>query len=153
VLSAYSWQQPVSHSAFVVQSRRHPAKSGFVDSTHEPWQQSFGVVDVPGVHVSPCLRHGFAQASASAQISVPVSHRSVQQPLSQSAPDVQARSQALKPPRSMHEKPSQHGLVAVQARPSPLQRPASAEGLEQLPYMAPASPVQKHEACSNVMHV
>jgi hypothetical protein len=52
-----------------------------------------------------------------------------------------------------HAKPSQHGVVAVQVRPSPLHNPASAAGLEQLSYIGPASPVQKHEASSNVMHV
>jgi hypothetical protein len=73
VLFAKSRQQPVAQSAFVVQSRRQPEKSGFVDSTHDPWQQSFCVVDVPGVQLSPSFRQGFAQSSVSAQMRVPVS--------------------------------------------------------------------------------
>ena len=73
VLFEKGTQQPVSHCALVVQFGRQPEYSGFVDSTHEPRQQSFGVVLVPGVQVSARRLQGFVHASSSAQTSTPVS--------------------------------------------------------------------------------
>jgi len=49
-------------------------------------------------------------------------------------------------------KPSQQARLA-QLPSRPVQIPASPAGLEQLGVTVPASPVQKHEACSNVMQV
>jgi hypothetical protein len=73
VLFEKGTQQPVSHCALVVQFGRQPEYSGFVDSTHEPRQQSFGVVLDPGVQASARRLQGFVHASSSAHTSTPVS--------------------------------------------------------------------------------
>jgi hypothetical protein len=154
VLSEKNMQQPVSgQSASLVQRGRQPLKSGLSDVTHAPRQQSLGIVELPGMQASPRFLHGLSQAACSAQIRSPVSRRSVQQPLSQSAPVVQDCSQTLLPlPLSTQASSSQQGIIA-QLRPVPMQSPARAAGLLQLGLAAPASPVQKHEASSKVMHV
>jgi hypothetical protein len=76
----------------------------------------------------------------------------VQQPLAQSVAVVQPCLQTLLVPRSTQVKLSQQARVA-QLPSRPVHRPASAPGLEQLGVLVPASPVQKHDASSNVMHV
>lgn len=140
-------------SAFVVQSGRQPPKSGLSDWTHEPRQQLFGVVALPGSHASPCFLQGFVQALASAQIVTPVSWRSVQQPLVQSEAEEQRTSHVeTPPPSSVQVRPSQH-VFPLQPWPCETQSPASAAGLEQADTVLPAGPVQKHDASSNDMQV
>jgi hypothetical protein len=111
------------------------------------------MVALPGWHASARFLQGFVHASIGEQIVTPVSRRSVQHPVEQSVLVVQGSSQILPAlPASVQVSPSQQGMLA-QLRPLPRQRPASAAGLEQLPTVAPASPVQKHDASSKVMHV
>jgi len=83
----------------------------------------------------------------------PVSYRSVQHPLSQSSALVQGVMQTNDvEDRRTQVKPSQHS-VALQLLSSTAHRPASALGLWQVSQVSPASPVQKQEASSKVMHV
>lgn len=153
VLLENGTQQPVSgQSSSVVQVGRQPAKSGLSDSTQAPRQQSLGVVLLPGVQASPRFLQGFVQSSRSEQIGTPMSKRSVQQPVLHSESSVHSCTQPLLLPTSMHDSPSQQAFVA-QLLPSPTQSPARALGLEQLGVAVPASPVQKQDACSNVMQV
>ena len=145
-------QHPVSQSSLTLQRGRHPAKSGTSDSTQVPRQQLLGMVSLPS-HASPAFLQGVSQASSSAQISLPVSRRSVQQPDSQSASVAQGSSHTWESlPVSTQSSPSQQLLLA-QLLPCPTQSPASAEGLAQSGVVAPASPVQKHDASSKVMQV
>lgn len=76
----------------------------------------------------------------------------MQQPLSQSLASEQGCLQMRLLPRLTQVKPSQHARSA-QLPSSPVQSPASAPGLEQFATVLPASPVQKHDASSKVMHV
>jgi hypothetical protein len=145
-------QQPVSQSVLVEQSGRQPPKLGLSDWMQEPRQQSVGVSRLPALHASPCFLQGVVQAVISAQIGTPVSLRSVQQPVLQSDAELHGCSQRLPPVVSTQLKPSQQDML-VQPASLPTQRPASALGLEQLGVSLPAAPVQKQEACSNVMQV
>ncbi len=118
-----------------------------------PWQQSLGVVVVLGVQVSPVFLQGVAHALASAQIVVPVSYRSVQHPLEQSAFEVQVCSQTLVVPMPLTQDSPEQQLEDAQLLPCPTHRPASWLGLAQALVLVAAAPVQKHEASSKVMQV
>jgi hypothetical protein len=105
--------------------------------------------------VSARFLHGLSQAAFGLQICTPTSFGSVQQPVSlQSALLAHVTWHALPPrPFATQDKPSQHGVASSQLPLALAHSPARALGLEQLGTVFPASPVQKHEAWSNVMHV
>lgn len=118
-----------------------------------PLQQLLGVFESPGEQVvSPVFLQGFVQADISAHVFTPVSYRSVQHPVEHSFALLQGLTQALDVPLFTQVRPSQQ-LVDAQLAPSALQSPASAAGLWQPEDEVFASPVQKHEAWSKVMHV
>ena len=104
--------------------------------------------------VSARFLHGLSHAALGLQMFTPTSFGSVQQPVSvQSALDWHLTWHCLPwCPLSTQDKPSQQGVWA-QLPSGPMQRPASAPGLVQLDTVLPAGPVQKQDACSNVMHV
>jgi hypothetical protein len=138
----------VSQSALLVHDGRHPIQSGFVvPVTHVPLQQSPSLAQLPARFV-----HGFWHADAGAHSLSPVSFRSVQQPVSQSESVAHGTKQALLVgDRAVHRSPSQQA-VSLHDACSAAHSPAAAAG----PYLhsgypAPAGPVQKHDAWSNVM--
>jgi hypothetical protein len=80
VLLTKSWQQPVEHSALLVQDLRQPAQSATdAEVTHRPVQHW-----ADSVQLAACLAHGVAQTEAGEQIGCPVSALSKQQPEAQS---------------------------------------------------------------------
>lgn len=123
----------------------------------------FSHVDVVGdclTHVRPSQQLGLQlppaflhmHSDAAAQMVWPVPYVSEQHPVSQSEFLLQAFSQSdVASLTFVHVSPSQH-LSLRQDDPAPVQRPATAPGLEQVGFCLPAGPVQKHDASSYVMH-